>query len=181
MKLWARQCPKGVDSRNLSPHGLRLRSPTNFVLIEVWSMKTNGTEQIGLRQPTVCAPVDKFHKIPYANWTCRTSLEGSRPSSLDMSFFSRRCGWGVAGDDGVIDEPDGNRPGSCAEGSAGGADSNWRSGTAPWRELTPGLSAVAGLSRWRPGGAGLQEARQGEQLPLPGSDAGHRVDQGQLP
>lgn len=63
-----------VDARNISPHGLPLRSLSNFVLIKVWSMKTNGIEQIGLRQPTICAPLGKFHKIPYANRVCRRKV-----------------------------------------------------------------------------------------------------------
>jgi hypothetical protein len=41
MKLWVPQCPNGADARSLSPHGLRPRSLTILVLIEVSSMKAS--------------------------------------------------------------------------------------------------------------------------------------------
>ena len=123
-------------------------------------------------------------RVPYCALceitACRTPLERSLLSPLQMSLSLGDGAGEIGSDDGDRDEPAGDRSGSHSAGRRGGANYGARSCPTAADHTAPSVPITQGLSdRWSHG-LGVAPARQAQQPLLPsgaadrGAGADHR-------
>ncbi len=121
-----------------------------------------GTGDVSVGEPHRSAGSDcKFHNIDYANRGCRPSLERSvlPPPPLEMSLMPGRH-LGEVYDDGLVDEPRGDRPVACVAGCYCRADFGSGSGAVHVRDAASSVFQPLKLYR-SDGPSALRSKRHG--------------------